>query len=126
MYFARRIVSWEIEWVDGRLIPEGKRGCFAKTRSWFNDEGVQQAIRDWLSNQKVEDITAFTLAKVIEEYLDSKRAAAVVEDILLFKPTGNRIRTRTAGGWLKMMGLVHGRYIFLPLWKKLSQRFVVF
>lgn len=146
IYFARRIVSWEIEWVEDRLIPEGKRGCFAKIRSWFNDEGVQQAIRDWLSSQKVEDITAFKLAKVIGEYLDSNRATMVVEDMLLFKPTKNRIRARTARKWLKLMGLTHSRYtkgvyvdgheredvvlyrnnVFLPLWKQFSQRFVVF
>jgi hypothetical protein len=26
--------------LQGLDIPEGKQGCFAKTRSWLNDEGV--------------------------------------------------------------------------------------
>ena len=33
-YFARRIVEWEGLWIRERRIPEGKRGCFAKSFSW--------------------------------------------------------------------------------------------
>ena len=47
MYFARRLVEWEGAWIRGRMIPEGTRGCYAKTSSWFNDEGVQMAVREW-------------------------------------------------------------------------------
>ena len=31
------------------MIEEGKRGCFSKIRSWLNDEGVQLAVRKWIS-----------------------------------------------------------------------------
>lgn len=90
------------------------------------------------------DITAFSLAKVVGKYLDSKRATNAVEQILQFGPNGNRIRARTARHWLARLGLVFGRYtkgvyvdgherdvdgherdvikyrneVFLPLWKQ--------
>lgn len=54
LYFARRIVFWERQWIESRLIEEGQRGCLAKTRSWFDDEGVQQAVRDWLGSRSNE------------------------------------------------------------------------
>ena len=47
LYFARKVVEWERSWIRERKIPEGKRGYFAKTFSWFNDEGVQIAVREW-------------------------------------------------------------------------------
>ena len=47
VYFSRKLVEWEGTWIRHRLIPEGKRGCHAKTSSWFNDEGVQIAVREW-------------------------------------------------------------------------------
>lgn len=47
LYFARRVVEWEGTWMRERYIPEGKRGCFSKVFSWFNDEGVQIAVREW-------------------------------------------------------------------------------
>jgi len=31
VYFARKVVSWEIEWIGNRSISEGRRGCFVKT-----------------------------------------------------------------------------------------------
>lgn len=49
IYFARKLVSWEITWKKTRDIEEEKKGCFAKTRSWLNDEGVQLVVRKWLS-----------------------------------------------------------------------------
>jgi hypothetical protein len=92
------------------------------------------------------DITAFTLARVIGEYLDSKRAAHAVEEVLKFGPGGNRVRARTARQWLKKLGLVFGRYtkgvyvdghervdvvryrnkVFIPQWQHLKDRIVVF
>ena len=48
-YFARRIITWELTWIKERIIEEGKRGCFSKVRSWLNDEGVQLAVRKWIS-----------------------------------------------------------------------------
>lgn len=47
IYFARKLVEWEGTWIRDREIPEGVQGCYAKTSSWFNDEGVQMAVREW-------------------------------------------------------------------------------
>jgi len=49
VYFARMIVTWEREWIAHR---ERQVGCFAKTRSWLNDEGVQLHVREWLEGAK--------------------------------------------------------------------------
>ena len=84
------------------------------------------------------DITAYSLARAVGDYLDSHRTTEVVEEILQFGPGGNRIRARTARRWLKKLGIVHGRYtkgvyfnshkredvvhyqneVFLPLWRQ--------
>src|SRR5690606_19096500 len=34
LYFARKVISWEIEWRKYRTINEGQKGCHAKTYSW--------------------------------------------------------------------------------------------
>ena len=39
--------SGEGTWIQERKISEGKQGCNAKVSSWFNDEGVQMAVREW-------------------------------------------------------------------------------
>ena len=31
------------------MIPEGKQGCFQKIKSWLVDEGVELAVRGYLS-----------------------------------------------------------------------------
>ena len=49
LYFERKLITWEREWIEKGVIAEGNRGCAAKTRSWFNDEGVQLAVREWIS-----------------------------------------------------------------------------
>ena len=51
VYFARKIVEWEGMWLRERRIKEGKRGCYGKTFSWANDEGVQIAVREWCAGQ---------------------------------------------------------------------------
>ena len=33
--------------LEKKLRSKKKRGCYAKTSSWFNDEGVQMAVREW-------------------------------------------------------------------------------
>jgi hypothetical protein len=48
-WFAKKLVMWERCWIDERRIPDGKQGCFTKTKSWFNDEGVMLAAREYLS-----------------------------------------------------------------------------
>jgi hypothetical protein len=58
VYFARKLVTWENEWMKGGRIEEGKKGCFVKTKSWFNDEGVQLAVWEWIAGKsKVEGNT---------------------------------------------------------------------
>ena len=49
IYFARKLISWERTWIASQTIEEGKQGCFQKTSSWFNDEGVMLAVRKWLA-----------------------------------------------------------------------------
>ena len=48
-YFAKKLVTWERNWIGERYIPNGKQGCFVKSKSWFNDEGVVLAAREYLS-----------------------------------------------------------------------------
>jgi len=48
-YIARKIVTWEISSLKNVFIEEGRPGCFAKTRCWFNDEGVMLHVREWIS-----------------------------------------------------------------------------
>ena len=48
-WFAEKLVSWEISWRRNRTIPKGKQGCFQKVKSWLTDEGVELAVREYLS-----------------------------------------------------------------------------
>jgi hypothetical protein len=48
-WFAEKLVSWEISWRKNRTIPKGKQGCFQKVKSWLTDEGVELAVREYLS-----------------------------------------------------------------------------
>jgi hypothetical protein len=48
------------------------------------------------------ELTGYGLAEAIGIYLDSKRAASIVEET--FGPGGNGIRARTARRWLNKMG----------------------
>lgn len=143
VYFARKIATWELLFLNAEKIEEGKRGCFAKTRFWFNDEGVLLAAREWLSGAG-EHITAYGLAKAVREYLDSRPATAAVHDT--FGLGGNRIRARTACRWLSNLGLGYNtihknvyvdghkredvveymQKVFIPCWQELQRRRVVF
>jgi hypothetical protein len=51
-YFAQNIVQWEGTWVRDRDIETGSQGCFSKVQSWFNDEGVHLAVREYLAGAK--------------------------------------------------------------------------
>jgi len=93
-----------------------------------------------------QDITAYGLAKAVGVYLDSQRATRAVLECFETGPGGNRIRGRTACRWLKQLGLKYGtvtkgvyvdsherpdmveywQTVFIPRWKELQQRFVVF
>ena len=48
-WFAEKLISWEISWRKDRTIPKGKQGCFQKVKSWLRDEGVELAVREYLS-----------------------------------------------------------------------------
>jgi hypothetical protein len=45
-YFTKKLITWELLLLRGIDIPEGKQGCFAKSKSWFNDEKVMLYIRE--------------------------------------------------------------------------------
>jgi hypothetical protein len=49
-YFAKKIVSWENEWLINWKLILGKQSSFAKSFSWFNDEGIQLEIRRWCAS----------------------------------------------------------------------------
>ena len=49
LHFARKIIAWERSWLRSRDIEEGRKGCYSKSKSWLNDEGVQLAVREWLA-----------------------------------------------------------------------------
>jgi hypothetical protein len=53
-YMARKIIHWEREWMDHRRIPEGNQGCFVKSSSWFNDEGVEAAVREYIASHRMD------------------------------------------------------------------------
>jgi len=53
-YMARKIICWERDWMDHRKIPEGNQGCYVKSSSWFNDEGVEAAVREYISSHKAD------------------------------------------------------------------------
>ena len=63
VYFSRKIRGWEIGWMPFRSIPEGRRGCFVKVKSWFYDEGVQAVVREWIAEHPADQITAYGLQK---------------------------------------------------------------
>lgn len=56
-WFAEKLVTWERMWIEDRQIPNGKQGCFAKSKSWFNDEGVMLAAREYLSGAGESKLT---------------------------------------------------------------------
>jgi hypothetical protein len=46
---VHKLVTWELMILRGLDIPEGKQSCYAKTRSWFSDEGVFLNAWEWIS-----------------------------------------------------------------------------
>ena len=89
LYVARKIIAWERSWLRSRDIEERRKGCYSKTKSWLNDEGVQPVVREWLAGATESELTGCGLAKAVGKYLDSRR----VQQALV---GGNRIRARTA------------------------------
>lgn len=121
LYMARKIVKWERQWVSEKQIEEGQQGCHIKSRSWFNDEGVQIAVRESIASSG-DKLTAQRIAQVVGEYLGSEKATTTVQNILtesialsgpvilesLNTSRGLKIRLRTARKWLKCMGFYYG------------------
>lgn len=155
VYLARKIVSWECQWRKHQTIDESKHGCHVKTRSWFNDEGVQLAAREFVRDAKDgRTVTAFKLAQAISTYLDSKRAKGILEEVFQPEPetedgnqrSSQRITARTARNWLQRMGFKHSRIqkgvyfdgheredvikyrdeVFVPKWMEFRRRMVQF
>ena len=50
--FAERIVAWERTWRAEREIQESRQGLHPKVMSWFHDEGVMLAVREYLAGAK--------------------------------------------------------------------------
>ena len=48
-WVAKKIVLCEISWRKNKTIPDGKQGRFARLNSLFNDENIQLAVREYLS-----------------------------------------------------------------------------
>ena len=53
-----------------RSIKEEKQGSHIKSHSWFNDEGVQLAIRECISCFR-DKLSAQKLVKAVDDYLVS-------------------------------------------------------
>jgi hypothetical protein len=53
-YMARKIINWEREWMDHRNISVRNQGCFVKSSSWFDDEGVEVAVREYIASYRVD------------------------------------------------------------------------
>jgi hypothetical protein len=50
VYFAKKIISWEHQWLINQIISIRKPGCFAKLISWLNDEGVKLEVCRWCAS----------------------------------------------------------------------------
>lgn len=118
VFFAKKIVTWERQWLREGRIEDGRRGCFSKVRSWLNDEGVQMAVREYCAGAG-DGISGYGLAKAVGDYLTSERATTAVLECFndaaaeegeptageppagtKKKPRNTRIRARTARRWL--------------------------
>ena len=80
-YVARKIITWEIQWMTNRAIEEEKQGCHTKFHSWFNNERVQLAVRECISCSG-DKLSAQKLAKAVGDYLGSQTVTSTVEGIL--------------------------------------------
>ncbi|RPA71955.1 hypothetical protein BJ508DRAFT_245125 [Ascobolus immersus RN42] len=120
-YLARKIIAWEHAWRHLGIIPEGKQGCHSKSHSWFNDEGVQLAVREYLMSPEAKggkNVSGHRVAQIVGDYLDSQRVGSAVEEALNDTHDSGlqsvpdsqrtrRIKARTARRWLRVMGLHH-------------------
>lgn len=48
--FAKKVITWEREWLRSRSIPESQWGKFVKVQSLLNDEGVDLTVRKYIEN----------------------------------------------------------------------------
>ena len=51
-----------------RCIEGKKQGCYTKSHSWFNDEAVQLAVREYISSSG-NKLSAQKLAKAVGDHL---------------------------------------------------------
>ncbi|KAG0123787.1 hypothetical protein HOY82DRAFT_618690 [Tuber indicum] len=69
MYTARRIVRWELEFLEkGLITPSDVGSNNNKVESLLEDEGVQLALRDHIARAG-EAITAYKIAQVVNKYI---------------------------------------------------------
>ena len=60
-----------------RCIEEGKQGCHTKSHLWFNDEGVQLLVHEYISFSG-DKLSAQKLAKAVKDYLGSQTVTNTV------------------------------------------------
>ena len=99
LYFAHKTIAWKCSWLSSQEIEEGRKGCYLKTKSWLNNEGVQLAVREWLAGAREGKLTGYGLTKAVGKHLDSRRAEQALGKC--FGPGGNRIYACTARRWMK-------------------------
>lgn len=56
-YFAKKLVEYERRFIFVGDIPDSDRGRHAKTKSWFDDEGVQLRIREELAVSQESELS---------------------------------------------------------------------
>ena len=139
-----------------RCIKEEKQGCYTKSQLWFNDEGIQLAVRECISLSG-NKLSVQKLAKAVGDQLDPQTVTKTFQEILKREstlgenstellPLGLQIKVRTARNWLKKLGLhyytisknvyidgherkkvvEYRQHGFLSIWASLERRMVVF
>ena len=110
-FVARKIIQWEKSWKATRTIPVGQQGLHRKFASWLNDEGVEIACREYISQNK-DKVTAHGLAKAVGTYLQDQEAEGLLDGVisaLEVEGNGRHLKTRTIGAktarnWLRRLG----------------------
>ena len=114
--FARYLISWEIQWIQHRTIPEGRRGAHSKVTSVFNDEDVLLFINEFIGEHR-ESVTSRQLAEGITAFLGSKAMGDSVGELLSAATdepldeeneeqlSPNGIKHEAARRWLRKLGL---------------------
>ena len=86
-----------------RCIKKRKQGCHTKSQSWFNDEGVQLAVRECIPSFG-DKLSAQKLAKAVGDYLSSQMVTNTVQEILKKDLTSGENSTKQLppGLWIRV------------------------